>query len=389
MKKGVSEIEWAISLGLFLVYIAWFFVYAKPLLYPTPTQLSEQELIIAFEQEFLDETSVYGAIIKDNKINQSIIITGENIWSLRALYTKNHFVQIGLNEFYFKSHTNEKIIDLSTVGGRTKYPTNMIANATTVKTDNFQVKLNNYFPQQITYFNYGIEKFNISFNGINFNPVQLGFNFQNEFAYYISQDYYQTINYTSLVIDSNPMIYNVLKTSTTKTAKLIYELDSYNDWYTNSLLQGSNQECSIHEDNFIRIEGSKNIHFCFEDNITINICNNTLIFSDNTNFTRSQIWIKSEKMNSCPEYGIIGGRRSEVVLLGTGIDEIMKASYDNFRKKYAIKYDFNVDVIVNNTIVAVMGDTPPLTNIFAASRQYDYVNGTDFSNAKIIYRYWR
>ena len=33
-KKALSQVDWAISLSIFLLYIAWFFVFVKPLITP-------------------------------------------------------------------------------------------------------------------------------------------------------------------------------------------------------------------------------------------------------------------------------------------------------------------------------------------------------------------
>ena len=38
MKKGVTQVDWAVSLGIFILYLIWFFVLVRPLFLPTVTE---------------------------------------------------------------------------------------------------------------------------------------------------------------------------------------------------------------------------------------------------------------------------------------------------------------------------------------------------------------
>ena len=53
MKKGSSHVDWAISLALFLLYLAWFFI----LIRPAYIGQGEDVSLSSIENRFLDQTS--------------------------------------------------------------------------------------------------------------------------------------------------------------------------------------------------------------------------------------------------------------------------------------------------------------------------------------------
>ena len=136
-KRGVTQVDWAISLALFLLYVAWFFIFINPMFLEDNTQ---EALLSIVEDNFKDgyrwEVRKIPLIIYTNTTNSYLPIVEEfnYNWTLSNTKLANN------KEFLLD---NGKIIFLADVNAQTKYLWLMNSNENyTMKTNTIDLNAN-------------------------------------------------------------------------------------------------------------------------------------------------------------------------------------------------------------------------------------------------------
>ncbi len=109
MKKGMSQIDWAISMALFLLLIAWFFAFLQPMM---QTDISKKSMMTSlsssFASEFTEETlSVPIVIFSEKRDFLPIIIDFTYGWDQFSLSTGEPYLKTADKLFFLVNMTGD------------------------------------------------------------------------------------------------------------------------------------------------------------------------------------------------------------------------------------------------------------------------------------------
>jgi hypothetical protein len=113
-KRGFNQIDWVVSLGIFLLYLAWFFIFLKPYIQVT-TDLSpfEGKIRESLRTDLYYEVTKYPVFIQSEKIQNSTIVFLE----FNKGAEKNFMIDENPNYFFF----NNKLLTLVDFNNSTNY----------------------------------------------------------------------------------------------------------------------------------------------------------------------------------------------------------------------------------------------------------------------------
>jgi hypothetical protein len=244
-KRGSSQIDWIVSMAIFMMFIAWFFVFITPQI--TISANSDTKLLSLknnFYEEFSWEMTKFTLFIESNgtaNFEPIIIDYVPNRTDLKFTDGTNYILW------------NDKLIFLGNISDNTRtywlldgtgynqtysYQGIVVENDV-ASTQNLSVKFRDYLPTSATYAEEEkFEDMEFDVNGLDFSPTATKYeDFGFVGIYSVGTG---DFNHTSMVFWGNQEMYNMITASNNNnyTLKLSMNLDTFSNYYSNNYYFG-------------------------------------------------------------------------------------------------------------------------------------------------------
>jgi hypothetical protein len=414
-KRGTSQVDWAISLALFLLYVVWFFIFVRPQFTGDELQTS---LVNVLENDFVEDykwaVNKLPLIVKTNVTNAYEPIIADFSYSWNINKTK-------LDNFTELVYDNNKIIFLGNLSAETKifwllnsiknytarsYIKDLNANSTTATTGSgLKIFFENNLFEEISYNNtirlnntelhMGGELIEMDSNSSSFYDTAAIYRIETEAA-----------NHTSYIFPRNSFIYNYLNLNREESYTFTFfaDLHDYTKYYASNLYYGNisydNPDCLMFNSDRITFYDTNSITFYFNGTASINFCygNDKINFSASLtleNETFYKIYLHGGNFSNVElnryEYNF-GAMQKEK---GLYFDDIQNLNYDNLKNAWGISDNREFKITIWNTTSSFLmdranvslfelGEEPRNVRDIAVNEWNDYILSDDGSLTPVI-----
>jgi hypothetical protein len=285
MKKGSTQIDWIISLAIFLLFISWFFAFMLPQFTFEQNKNSIIEYLkTSFETEFSWSVDKFKLFIESNssKRFQPIVIDYHiNRSDLKFIDGTNHLLWDNKLILLANLTNGVKVYDIVT---NTAYNQSFDfygfdINQNVITTENLSVEFSSSLIEESNYDSetkFDDVEFHI--NNVEFNPTSNTYFDKGFVGIYVAS--MSNINLTSMVFWSNQEIYNFVTSlnNDNYTLNMFMNLDSFSSYYSSNAnfgefsYDGAVEEIT-YSDDYLTLYGDDAITFYFDNNVDINLTN--------------------------------------------------------------------------------------------------------------------
>ena len=394
-KKGLTEADWAISMGIFLIYLAWFFLVIRP------TFLPETKESLPFGQ--LKE-AFFGIASVD--MNRTPLIIRSNVTGLYEpviadfpfsedpphYYMGDTYFSIDEGKLFLITrlssapYSNTKLVYLyHSTSNYTMPPisSDLVSSEESTSTSDFTAKFDGSLLQDAYFKNrLKIREYSIAVDGKQIDTTK-------------SSHYYNKIlskhkiitpelNHSTYIFLNNPRLYNLLKSTKTKNVMISAELDSYPRFYISPSIGGTlnyNQTgCASYTTDFVDFFDSVDgVAFVFDDDVDLEICHEgVLAVTASFDFSREAEYqiifhdIQADATRFIEPYALIWGEDESIA----GLSDEKLFSLKNKNYTYInslLGYDYSFEIIITNSTkntIYTFGKEPP-QRVTAGGRTYN------------------
>lgn len=303
-KKGLSQVDWAISLGIFMLFIAWFFMFAAPKL---RSDIRTESLVNIIETHldgyywnvykipvFVNATeevidNEYIPITGDSSLDPSFNYSFVDDNSFDTLFGKMIFLaNINSNKNSYWLLKSPFAYDL----GKAFYDIVSSYSQVEIKQHSFIANLNNGLVDNIRYL--GVDRlnsFNMYINGLKTDEL-LNFTKKDMYARYFFST--NSFNYSQIFFSSIPGIYNYFHTfdqfMNLFELELNFNIYNYDNYFFDSerygLIDYENYRCYNRTSDFLVLYDNDNgMVFTFSKQVLFSFCTkdnsiDLIIYSD-------------------------------------------------------------------------------------------------------------
>ncbi|MEM3374084.1 MAG: hypothetical protein QXE31_02570 [Candidatus Woesearchaeota archaeon] len=402
-KRAVSQLDWVMSLALFLLYLAWFFSFILPNL---NFQKNKNTNLYILKENFITDfsyiTTKTPLFIISNKTfnNKPIIIDFPYSYNL---FSEEDIIFYENKLLLLTNITQKKIINfyenLNISKNNNFY--NIQSDEEKTSVNNMVVYFSNSLPKKIIYKqNSKILDINYKINSISFNPS----NFSHEKDLFLSSYKAKTgnINFSTLIFSDNHEIYFLITNPETEKyeLELDLDLDNYASYYSDNLHFGNFSYSS--EKQYIRFFSDKITLYNNNDKLTLFIENSQFNI---TNFNDTlKINIKTEINNSLFKISFdsdpfnpldinkkdydysFGIKEIESFIL---LDKNENSNYTFYKNK--IDFDFYISIYneTNSEIFYELGiNNPKKRQVYAETESYMALKENNIFPVLVNFRIW-
>lgn len=346
-KKCISQLDWVMSLALFLLYLGWFFTFIIPNLNIQKERTIKIELL---KNNFLEEHKI-------EKNYFSLFVTSEQQQKNKPIIVKKPFTQntsfymykdnfVLNNYLFFISDIYEKNIFDIYLGENYNisnyYP--ILADSNNCIIENMSVDFKKELPHEIYYKN----NLKIKINDYLINNISIlenngYFNKKNFAAVYQKQS---NINFTTIIFSNNPEIYFIL---------FLPEEYNYDEY--------------INNDNFNYLENLPT----YDLEINLELENYLSYYSDNNNYGDFDYLNTSQKININSDFVKIYSNSESLIFFFNNSEYEFESYNTTLLLKIKTKINYN------NTIFKIAFDRNNLKK-----QDYDYFYGVLKTNKGIF-----
>lgn len=408
MKKGTSQVDWIMSLGLFLLWVSWFFIFIKPQIDSVTSSNSNIDFLKNdFYDEFKLELVKYPLFIQSNSTgnylpviilqnrtdikfldgysyvyfgNKLIFLANisestEAFWILEGTnYNQSYFgegLEVTENRFTaenFTAYPNEGLID------RVKYKERELLKNSEYFINDIQI-----VPENYTVYDYG-------FTGI-----------------YTAS--FGNFNMTSMMFDGNSEIQFFLKNFNEYDLKIDMELTEFDSYYSSNIIFGDfnyteDQEYVNFTSDYVTLYGRHAFSIFFNSNATFNFTyyNETLLMTINIPLAEEDSFryvFHDEDFDNISRYTYDTRFGVKETIHGLYLENIT-SNYTYFRQKWRYSENFNIQVYENSTVYNYLyepkyeiGTNPGKIRVYAEKEDLNSLNMEgEKSPVSVSYRTW-
>lgn len=373
-KKGLSHVDWAMSLAIFLLYLAWFFIFVKPLF--GPSQNMDVLLNIlqdGFEGEVFQDVGrirvfVPGSIRNDY---EPIIIPFDQSWPVAQMAHSADYFELDSNKMFFLANlSNSTTFSIyyphKALRSRTVWP--VIADEEQASSGFFSAYFTDYMldraffdsEQRLSGFSVEVDETELDDAGSFFNSTFLA-------KYQRSGD---SINLTSYLFTDNSRIYSYMIPSDRRNHSVMIDFAAYN--YTNFYIDpisngeiryGIGPNCRYYTTDFLDLYGpSSGLLVTFSRNISMRLCANETTPTVRLEFDsyvgredNFNIIFHDGNFNDVREYPlqpIVGVTETMRTLSAKQVSLLKNRDYDYLKQLFNYPKDRQFNVTVSSDVVA-------------------------------------
>ncbi len=287
-KRADTQVDWAISLGLFLLYLAWFFIFVRPL-YSQELRPANVDLL---KEKFIENTSWtvnrYPIIINSNfSFPDEPIVADFNFdFNKTNAFIMEKSFFMGDGKIFFVNSITNSSNKFYLLNSEERYePFNEASDLTATEnlaiTSNMSVDFENATIIDVNFDGIKINSFRVLMNGIELNTNNTNFSQKRTIARY--KVIGQTLNHSSYIFARNSRIYGLVRAIQNHNMKIEVNLDNYESYFSNNVNRGNvpyPDSCNNFEGRMIDFyTNQSNLLFVFERNANISFCaKNTSIY---------------------------------------------------------------------------------------------------------------
>ncbi len=299
-KGGITQVDWAISLGLFLMFVVWFFIIVRPQFLEDELQTSLADVLEDnFKTDYRWTINKLPLIVKTNITNDYEPIIADFPFS----WEKNHTNLDNNTEFVLD---NGKIIFIEALNQTTRlfwfinsddnytqksFLKSLNANATVATTgQNLKISFKDSLYNEISYNNK--VRLNNTVIWVEDEPIEIDSNsssFYDTVAIYNIET--EAINHTSYIFPKNSVIYNYMNLNKNEsyTLTIFADLHDYTKYYASNLYYGNisydNPSCTAFSSDRITLYDINSVTFNFNSFANIKFCYDNETIKFNATFT--------------------------------------------------------------------------------------------------------
>ncbi|MBW3023140.1 hypothetical protein KY308_03485 [Candidatus Woesearchaeota archaeon] len=404
-KRGDSQIDWVISLGIFLLYLAWFFIFIRPY----TIQESTPNLVDVVKQNFENEAywtvekipitiTSMGYFQKEPVVTDISVEYSESNSHIdnRAFIISNgkifFIANLNLSDTFYLIHSNETYQMYNQI-------TDLTATEQSVTVTDFSAEFENSTLGSAFYFGTKIKSFLTKIEGQTLNTSNSSFSSKKIAAEYGIET--EALNLTTYVFAYNPRIYMFY--STNKSIYQKFEIDNYQGYFFDNSDNGDiHYPTACYSKNSTQLlfyDNTSNVLFLFNKEVSFEFCSENTTVVLEINFKDSVL----EKI-----IFFTGAKEDYTKYVNSydaqmGIKEELTAPYlANIQRLEAMKYqdlknwwsapDFRIFVtnFSNNEIISTIGSEPyEKATVYAEeTRNFLLDKYGNLEDIKISYQSW-
>ena len=292
-KRGDSQIDWVISMGIFILYLAWFFIFIRPYMLQEQTPNSVQMVRGNFEKDAYWTVEKIPIIVNSQKYlyREPIIVDISQKYDESNSHMQNSAFIVRNNRLFFIGDVNLSGIFYLVSSNESYMMYNQITDLTATEqyatVTDFNADFENSMLKSAFYFGIKIRSFLVNINGQQVNASNTSFSNKKIAAEYSLNT--EALNMETYVFAYNPRIYMFF--STNKSIYQDFELDEYLGYLFDSSDTGEIHypgEChDKNKDRLLFYDNSSNILFLFDKNVSFKFCSKNTSIELEINFDNS------------------------------------------------------------------------------------------------------
>ena len=412
-KRGTSQIDWILSLSIFLLFIAWFFMYMMPQLNYTTNRDSVITLLQnRFNSEYSWELTKFPLFLESNDTSElEPVFVNYSVNQTNIKFTDDTNYIIWNNKLIMLANITDGVktywIIKGSIYDQTFNYSGLNIEQNSVSSDNLSVQFTNSMPDKIYFKDQRkINNMNYKINEILFSPVSNDYIDYSFVGLYTART--QNINHTSMIFKDNQKIYNFINSDTEAnyTFEINIDLLNYNSYYSNNDYYGSfsysntTQSLNFTSD-YITIYGKEAMSMFFQDDVEFNFTyyNTTLSLDLNMPVTTNyeyKIMFHDGNYNNIDEVSYNSRFGVRETLSGIFLGNI-STNYSFLKNKWNIPRTFNIRVYQNSSSYIYLYEpdyeigtyNPGRNKVFAETQDiYSLSNNGELKPLSINYRIW-
>ena len=412
-KRGTSQIDWIVSLAIFLLYIAWFFVFISPQMNFSSNKNSLGILLKSeFNKEFEWELTKFPLFVESNDtgILEPILINYSSNRTDIKFTDSTNFVLWNNKMILLANVSSEVKTYWILEGGSYNQSFNysgLNVQENVVTTENISVRFDDSLPDSANYKDR--EKFDngqYKINDVAFTPTSNSYEEKSFVGIYTART--GNLNHTSLVFLDNQDVYNFITadTDSSYTFTIDLDLDNYASYYSDNNNYGdfgyTNDTQSLnYSHNYVTIYGSTALTMYFENNVEFNFTyyNTTLDLTidmpiDNNYEYRFSFhdgdYDDTEKVYYDARFGVVE------TLEGIYLNNI-STNYSYYKEQWNFPRNFNLRVYKNSSAYSYLYDPAYTLGSFKPGRKpvyaetqdlFELTNNGEYKPISVNYRIW-
>ncbi|MBU0980453.1 MAG: hypothetical protein KJ709_06600 [Nanoarchaeota archaeon] len=281
MKKGAHQVDWAMSMFIFLLYLIWFFIMVQPVLKP----MKDINTLMSLVEEGIDEEVLWEVqraplIIQTNSTEDYVPIRVSTKNWTQVSFWPSTYIAIDEGELVFMGNISP---------GRTYWLYNsntsyavpdpvpwVIADSTsaTAPPTKLRAIFNSSLVSRLEYNGTKLLSFNIYINDVELPRTTTETNFTKIYAKYKLVQ--QGFNISSYIYQQRSELWMSFHYGTPIEMTMTTALSDYTNYYTNNLYAGrlnyTSQTCTNYSANTIDIYSETGLQFLFDRSVNMSLC---------------------------------------------------------------------------------------------------------------------
>ncbi len=371
-KKAIGGVDWAVSIALFLVFIAWFFLVTPSLINTT----NEKPVSADFIKKCITTKYFYPVYITGYISYNSPLITenklGQNLSSDIAanIDCTNYLIVQPLNK------TNKFYLTSSLPSW--KVSRQFIATKSSVTDKDFSARITNGFIREITYRNFYVKNITLKINRQQYTPVLESYK-SKFYSYHKSGQF--NISNEMIIVQGTDTAVNFLSGVNSKEITLSFSSDYPEKYYLNNISGYINEGCKSFKTNNLILAGNKTYLTLSLPESLISICKNNSETRINATFRAySKVRFSIGFTNKSYSKAYIG-----FPLKVKGIKKTQFKNCTSGLKDFAI----NITNTSNRTLYYEVNGSPgEYDNVYVLNREIIVLENNSYSYAGLKIKKW-
>ncbi|MFC1754396.1 hypothetical protein ACFL96_13560 [Thermoproteota archaeon] len=408
-KKGLQQADWAISIGIFTIYLVVFFIAMKPLLTP-PSKIDS--LLSRAEDNFLENTTVTVERVP-------ILVAEETDYAYEPVIIDFPYPwdtdDMALSEGYFVLDSDRLLFIANTSGTRSYSIAHsadlddadpelaLISNADQADVEGFKLEFSEGIPSRYTYDG----EFRIG--SLNIYVDEDAFEHSSSYDDYTSIAKYSgsgVINHTTYLFAKNTRSYSYIESVDYQSHNITLTIDMYNytEYYASIAEFGdiiyTTERCDEFDTDFIDLtDGNTGAAFFFNKEVEVEICNNEtelwLEIVAEVNATEEVsylIFMHSGDYAQIEEYPVepVSGFKQQIDSTSYGaVSALAAINYTSLKASWAfpLNHDLRVE-FTSDDYNETFGAAHPLVDVYAKHLRLFNYDGVDFEEVNVLITVW-
>ena len=388
-KKALSHVDWAMSLSIFLLYLAWFFIFVKPLFAPSQNIDTLLDILQEGVKNEIYQDVERLRILVSNDIDseyEPIVIPFDHDWSESHIAHSADYFYIDEGRMFFLANLSATHLFQVYHPHKALLTTPLkavFAHETVFHSGSFRAYFDDYLLDNAYFMGeQRLSGFTVEVDG---NDVGRRGSFTNSTFIAKYQRSTDNINISSYVFADNSKVFMFLRPNDYQNHSVEISFSTYNfskfyfDPVSRGLLTyGVRPNCRYYESSFLDLnDGSSGLLVLFSKNVSIRLCTNetnanVLLESDIAAGEEDSLFIvlhdgDETGVLSYPIQPVVGVTETLSTISSKKVSLLKNRDYDYLKQlfSYPKDRDFNITVSGDAVYASVGAEQPVMEDIYA------------------------